>query len=69
MTLFHWLLQQRPAPLPTRVGLLDSGELVLLSPHDQAQVLSIATTERIRSVLAASARPAALRPLAKVGTE
>ncbi|MCU0918744.1 MAG: hypothetical protein MUF16_00150 [Burkholderiaceae bacterium] len=41
--------QARPAPM--RVGLLDTGELVLLDSHGNAHVLSPETTERIRDTL------------------
>jgi len=38
-------------PVATRVGLLNTGELVLVSPCGQAQVLTEATTGVIRLVL------------------
>lgn len=40
-------------PAPTRVGLLDSGELVLVDGYGHAQVLGAQTTDVIRDVLAA----------------
>lgn len=55
----HWQRLNAP-PQPTRVGVLNTGELVLVDQHGQAQVISADTTQVIRAVLAAgsSARPA-----------
>lgn len=52
---WRWLCELWPngAPMATRVGLLNTGELVLVSPCGQAQVLSSVTTYRIRRVLGA----------------
>lgn len=41
-------------PMATRVGLLNTGELVLVSAADQAQVLSADTTRVICKVLTGS---------------
>ena len=47
-----WLLSFGSVPhVPIRVGLLDTGELVLLDGHGNAQVLSRGTTGVIRNTL------------------
>jgi len=39
------------APAPIRVGVLNTGELVLVDASDRAQVLSAGTTARVRDAL------------------
>lgn len=39
------------AQRPTRVGLLNTGELVLIDPAGYTQVISVATVEAIRNTL------------------
>lgn len=39
-------------PRPTRVGLLDSGELVLVAGNGIAQIFSVPTTQTVVRVLA-----------------
>lgn len=51
LSALYCALTARPAP--TRVGLLDSGELVLVDGFGHAQVLGAQTTDVIRDVLAA----------------
>lgn len=50
---WQWLcgLFHAGEPVATRVGLLNTGELVLVSACGQAQVLSEGTTSTIRAVL------------------
>lgn len=47
----------RAAVKPTRVGVLDTGELVLVAHDDRCQVISAATTELIREALDNDAGP------------
>lgn len=47
----------RAAVKPTRVGVLDTGELVLVAHDGRCQVISSATTELIRSALDTDAGP------------
>ncbi len=51
-----------PAPQPTRVGLLNTGELVLVDSTDRAQVLSAATTRLIAQELERAAAYADVEP-------
>lgn len=47
----------RAAVKPTRVGVLDTGELVLVAHDGRCQVISSATTELIRDALDMDAGP------------
>ena len=49
----HLMAPARRQPL--RAAVLDTGELVLVDAHGNAQVLSVETTEIVRNVLDASA--------------
>jgi hypothetical protein len=49
----EWMERTFPGPnsAPTRVGLLDTGELVLMDALGRSQVISRATAELIRTTL------------------
>lgn len=54
-------------PVPqTRVGLLNTGELVLLCPRGEMLVLGAATTDLVRDVLGDDARAFGTLPLPEV---
>lgn len=59
----NWLKSLTDPPGPTRVGVLNTGELILVNSTGHAQVLQASTTDLIRDVLGENDRVMDVTPL------
>ena len=57
----------KPKPTPTRVGLLNTGELIVVHSTGESQLISKSTTELIAAELRREAARQTLRELAEHG--